>query len=113
MQRTILVQIALKSHIIVGSISQQPLEVMGKRVEQFHHGLVVVAAGWGEQEAQDDPAQTDHTVEFAAKVLQGLAAAHSIVGRADKITGLFGPFVAHTGHRSRVNDRRLFQLQRL
>jgi hypothetical protein len=23
--------------------------VMGKRVQQFHHGLVVVAAGWGDE----------------------------------------------------------------
>jgi hypothetical protein len=50
-QRAILFKIALKSRIIVGSISKQPLEVMGKRVQQFHHGLVIVATGWSEQEA--------------------------------------------------------------
>src|SRR6266849_7640860 len=72
-QRAILCKIAPKSRIIVGPIPKQALEVMGKRVQQFHHWLVVVAAGWGEQEAQDDARQTDHTMEFAAKVLHGLA----------------------------------------
>ena len=110
MQRAILFKIALKSRIIVSPIPKQSLEVMGKRVQQFHYGLVVVAVGWGEQEAQDDSRQTHHTVEFAAKGLHGLAATDSIVGRADKITGGFGPFVAHTRHRSRVNRGRLFQL---
>lgn len=83
-QRAILFKRALKSRIIVGSIPKQPLEVMRKRVQEFHHWLIVVAAGWGEQEAHDDPRQTDHTVECAAKVLHGLAATHSIVGSADK-----------------------------
>jgi hypothetical protein len=37
--------------------------VMGKRVQQFHHRLVVVAAGWGEQEAHDETRQTDYTMQ--------------------------------------------------
>src|SRR5256885_16532534 len=57
--RAIVCKIALKSYIIVGPISKQPLEVMGNRVQQFHHGLVVVAVGWGEQEAQEESAPTD------------------------------------------------------
>ena len=52
-------------------------------------------------------------MEFAAKVLHGLAATHAIVSSADKITGVFCPFVANTRHRSRVNRCRLFQLQRI
>src|SRR5207248_6504339 len=38
---------------------------------------------------------------------------HAIVGTADKITGLFGPLVANTGDRCRVNGSRLLQLQRI
>jgi hypothetical protein len=81
-------QIALKHGIIVGSIPKQASQVMRKRVQQFHHRLIVVAIGWGEQEAQDNPAQTDDTVDFAAKVLQSFAATDPIVGDALKITGL-------------------------
>src|SRR5947199_5998592 len=76
---------------------------MGKGVEQFDHRLVVVAIGWGEQEAQDQASQTDHAVQLVAKVFHGLAAADAIVGAADKITGSFPPLVAYAGHRSRVN----------
>src|SRR5947209_3219666 len=83
------VQIARPSGIIRSPIAKQPLEVMGKGVEQFDHRLVVIAARRGEQEAQDEAAETDHTVQFAAKVLQGLAATDSIISGADKITGLF------------------------
>ncbi len=57
MQRTLMVQVALQSRIIGGSIPQQMREVMGKRVQQFHDGLVIVAIGRGEQEAQNDPRQ--------------------------------------------------------
>src|SRR5437588_6436828 len=77
LHRAILLQIALKSRIIVGSISKQTLEMRGKRVQQFDHRLVVVAAGWGEQEAQDEARQTDHAMELAAEVLHGLAATDS------------------------------------
>src|SRR3989440_3474826 len=100
MQRARLLQIALQSRVIVGSIPKQPLEMMGKRVEQFDHRLVVVAAGRSEQEAHDEATETDHTVQFVAEVLHGLAATDTIVSRADKITGPFAPFVAHTGQRS-------------
>jgi len=41
---------------------------MGKGVEQFDHRLVVVAVGWGEQEAHDEASQTDHTMQLVAKV---------------------------------------------
>jgi hypothetical protein len=86
-------------------------EVMGKRVEQFDDGLVVVAIGWGEQETQNETGQADHTMEFATKILHGLTAADTIVGSAAKIARLFAPFVANAGDRSRVNGCRLFQLQ--
>ncbi len=109
----ILLQEGLEGNIIIGPIPKQPLEVMGKRVEQFDHRLVVIAAGWGKQEAHNGAGQTDHPVQFVAKVLHGLTATDAIVGRADKITSKLGSFVAHTRHRSRVNDRRLFQRQGL
>src|SRR2546425_10127470 len=52
-------------------------------------------------------------MELAAKVLHGLAATDSIVGGADKITGLFAPFVSYTRHGSRINGCCLFQLERI
>src|SRR6185312_6254162 len=107
LQRAVLLQIVLKGGVIVGSISKQPLEVMGKRVEQFDHGLIVVAVRRSEQEAHNEAAQTDHTMQLAAKVLQGLAETRAIVGTADKIAGPFAPLVAHARHRSRVNGCRL------
>jgi hypothetical protein len=61
MQRARLHDIALKRGVIVRSISQQSLQMMGNRVEQFNHRLVLVPAGGSEQEAQDQPAETDHT----------------------------------------------------
>jgi hypothetical protein len=35
LQRTILLQIALQSRVIIGPIAKQKLQVMGNRVEQF------------------------------------------------------------------------------
>ena len=85
MHRARLCKRGLKSRISGGPLPKQLLEVMRKRVQQFHHGLVVVAAGGSEQEAQDEAGQTDHTFECVAKGLQCLSATHSIVGRADTI----------------------------
>src|SRR5438874_4969897 len=85
-QAAILVQIALQSGVIVGSIPKQALEVMGKRVEQFDDRLVVVPAGSSEQETHDEAAEADHTVQLVAKVLHGLAETRAIVGAADKLT---------------------------
>ena len=93
-QRVLLFQVALQSCIIVGSVPQQVREVMGKRVQQFDDGLIVVAIGWGKKETQNDAAQTNHCVDFAAKVFHGLAAANSIASRADKITALLAALVA-------------------
>ncbi len=98
---------------MVGPISKQALEMMRKRVQQFHHGLIVIGTGWREQEAHDDSCRADHAVQCVAKVLHGFAATHARVGTADKITGLFGPLVANTGDRRRVNGCRLLQLQRI
>src|SRR6266550_929193 len=108
-----LLEVALQSRVIVSSIPKQKLQVMGKRVEQFDHRLVVVAAGRGEQEAQDEATEADHALQFAAEVLHGLAVTDTIVGSAAKITALFAAFVAHTRHGSRVNHGRLFQQQSL
>ncbi len=71
-------QIILKGCIIVRPISQQVREMMGERIQQFDDRLVIVAIGWSEQEAQDDPCQTHHTVDFAAKILHRFAAADAI-----------------------------------
>ena len=48
--RAILLQEVLEGRIIVGSISKQTLEVMCKRVKQFHHGLVIVVTGSAERD---------------------------------------------------------------
>ncbi len=71
-QRARLLQIALKSRVIVGPISQQPLQVMGKGVQQFDHRLVVVAAGRGEQEAHDKACQTNHLCNLQPKYFMAL-----------------------------------------
>ncbi len=98
--RAILLKIAVEGSVIIGSVSQQALEVVRKRVKQFHHGLVVVAARWSQHIPHDDSRQTHDTVQFAAKVLHGFAATDSIRGSANKVTGVFGSFVPDTGHRS-------------
>jgi hypothetical protein len=110
---TILLEKLLQICIIVRAISQQTLEVMRKGVQQFHHGLIVIGTGWGEQEAHDDSRQADHTMEFAAKVLQGFAATDSIVGSPYKITVLFGAFIPNAGDGGRVNDCCLGEIQRI
>ncbi|GAC1641869.1 MAG: hypothetical protein NVS4B12_04590 [Ktedonobacteraceae bacterium] len=78
MHRAKLLQIALKSYVIVSPIPKQPLEVMRNRVQQFDHWLVVIAARWGQQQAPDETRETDHTLcnlqpkYFIALLLQTL-----------------------------------------
>src|SRR5258708_6102195 len=45
LHRAILLQEGLEGRIIVGSVSKQTLEVMRKRVKQFHYCLVIVVTG--------------------------------------------------------------------
>jgi len=52
-------------------------------------------------------------MQLESEVLERFAAAHTIVSRTRKVTGGFGPFVAHTRYRSGINDRRLFQFKRI
>ncbi|GAC1468091.1 MAG: hypothetical protein PVSMB2_36280 [Ktedonobacteraceae bacterium] len=52
-------------------------------------------------------------MHLAAKVFHGLATTDAIVSSADKITGPFATFVAHTPHGSRVNGCRFFQFERI
>ncbi len=72
---------------------------MGKRVQQFHHGLVIVVTSSGEQKAHDHPCQADHAMQLESEVLHRFAATHAILRRARKVTGVFGPFVAQTRRR--------------
>jgi len=48
--RAILLQEGLEGRIIVGSVSKQTLEVMRKRVKQFHDCLVIVVTGSSERD---------------------------------------------------------------
>mgnify|MGYP007135463246 CR=1 FL=1 len=54
LHRAILLQEVLEGRVIVGSVSKQTLEVMRKRIEQFHHGLVIVATGGSKREERSD-----------------------------------------------------------
>jgi len=109
-QSTVLLQKRLQGGIIVGPISKEMFEMMGEGVQQFNHGLVVVAISWSKQEAHDDPAQAHNGVQLEPKVLHRLATTDAIVSLACKVAVGFAAFVAHAGHRGRVNHSGLFLL---
>ena len=52
-------------------------------------------------------------MQLESEVFERFAAAHTRVSRTRKVTGGFGPFVAHTRYRSGITDRRLFQFKRI
>ena len=58
---------------------------MPKGVQQFHHGMVIKAAGTGEQKAHDHAGQADHAMQLEAEVLERFAATHAILSRARKV----------------------------
>ena len=88
---------ALLICVIVGPIAKQPFEVVRERVQEFDHGLVVVAVGWGEKSVHDHSCQADNGVQLEPEVLQCLAVTDPVRSLTHKVAGLFAAFVSHTG----------------
>ena len=84
-KRSILLKEALECNVIVGPISEQTVEVVGERVQEFDHGLIVVAIGWSEKSVHDHPCQTDNGVQLEPEVLHGTARTDPIRSLTDKV----------------------------
>lgn len=113
LERVRVLEKAPEIRIVGGSFSQHACEMMRKRVQQLHDGLMIRGTGWREEETHDDPSEADDTVECAANVREGFPAPHSIVSRPEKITSVCAAFLSNARHRSGVHHGCFFQRLRI
>ena len=89
----------MQGSIIVGSVSNQALDVMREGVEQFDDQLVVITVSRGQDKTHEHPSEADNRMQLEPKILHGFATTDFVVGKASKVTGLFVPFVPDTWQR--------------